>query len=94
MSATCWQHLQLRRLGDWLGVKFDVTTVLSSLLLLLLMIEAAMEVRVGYNELCVVTCFNELTSMLFITPHGHMVGYIVLCIALQQNWWFAHSYSM
>jgi hypothetical protein len=82
------------QLDDWLAVKFDVTTVLSSLLLLSLMIEAAMEVRVGYNELYVVTRLNELTSILFIAPHCHMVGYIVLCIALRQNWWFAHSYSM
>ncbi len=65
-------------LNNWLAVKFDVMTVLSSLLSLSLMIEAAMEVRVGYDELYVVTCFNELTSMLFITPHHHMVGYIVL----------------
>ena len=74
------------RLGNWLAFKFNVTTVLSSLLLLSLMIEAAMEVRVGYNELSVVTRFNELTSMLFIAPHCHMVGYIVLCITLWQNW--------
>ncbi len=69
-------------------------TVLSSLLLLLLMTEAAMEARVGYNEMYVVTYFNELTSKLFIPPHRHMVRYIVLCIAFQQNWWFARSYSM
>jgi hypothetical protein len=71
------------RLNDWLAVKFE--TVLSLLLLLSLMIEAAMEVRVGYNELYVVTRFNELMSMLFIAPHRHMAGYIVLCIALLQN---------
>ena len=81
-------------LNNWLAVKFDVMTVLSSLLSLSLMIEAAMEVRVGYDELSVVTRFNELTSTLFSAPHRHMVGYIVLCIALWQNWWFAHSYSM
>jgi hypothetical protein len=71
------------RLGDWLAVKFDVMTVLSLLLLLSLMIKVAMEVRVGYNELSLVTRFNELTSTLFIAPHCHMVGYIVLCIALR-----------
>ncbi len=82
------------QLGNWLAVKFNVMTVLSSLLSLSLMIKAAMEGRVEYNELYVVTHFNELMSMLFIAPHRHMVGYIVLCIALWQNWWFAHSYSM
>ncbi len=68
------------RFGNWLAVKFDVMTVLSLLLLLSLMIKAAMEVRVGYNELPVVTRFNELTSTLFIAPHRHMVGYIVCAL--------------
>ena len=77
----------------WLAVKFNVTTVLSLSLLLSLIVKVAMEFRVGYDKLYVVTCFNEVTIMSFIAPHRHTVGYIALC-TLWQNWWFAHSYSM